>query len=220
MRGHRRGSAGRWPFTCIPSPEHGHRAAARTAAIHHSEQVRQYSVIAFGLRSREAGVRLSTNHGGAVGMIETGRGLHRPAGQRRTVALSGRSASNGSARSAAVGGSAISGSRDQMNDSMCRSGDCASLLPQNPKRWVRIESGVEQARPPPRAQHMISVRRRQLDREITEGTSLTRQEPPALLLLLKENGGGTAPVFDPAGGQTHLARATAATSAAEHDARP
>ena len=67
---------------------------------------------------------------------------------------------------------------------------------------------------------MIFVRRRQLDREITEGTSLTRQEPPALLLLLKENGGGTAPVFDLAGGQTHLARATAATSAAEHDARP
>src|SRR5712691_4954822 len=108
----------------------------------------------------------------------------------------------------------------KMIDSICRSGDCASLLPQNPERWVRIESGVEPAQPPPRAQHMIFVRRRQLDREITEGTSLTRQEPPALLFLLKENGGGTAPVRDLAGGQTHLARATAATSAAEHDARP
>jgi hypothetical protein len=81
-------------------------------------------------------------------------------------------------------------------------------------------SAVARAQAAPPGQHTIFVRRRQLDREITEGPRLTRQEPAGLPFLLRKNGGGTAAVFDLARDHAHLARATAATSAAEHDARP
>ncbi len=43
---------------------------------------------------------------------------------------------------------------------------------------ARWESGIEAAQCPPRAQHTIFVRHRQLDREITDGTRLTRQNHP------------------------------------------
>src|SRR4029450_10900563 len=94
-----------------------------------------------------------------------------------------------------------------------------SNAPVNTPQGALSGARSSRAQPPPRAQHTVFVRCRQLDREIAEGTSLTRQEPPACLLLREENGSGTAPVGDLAGGQTHLARAADGTSAAQHDAR-
>src|SRR5262245_44119773 len=79
-------------------------------------------------------------------------------------------------------------------------------------------SGV--SRRPNHSQHTILVRSGQLDREIGEGTRLTRQEPAGLLLPFGEHGDGTAAVRDLSGDHAHLARATAAASTAEHDARP
>ena len=74
--------------------------------------------------------------------------------------------------------------------------------------------------PSPRAQPTKLVCRRELDGEIAEGTSLTRQDPAGFPLLLREDGGGTAPVINPAGDKPHLARAAAPTPATEHDRRP
>src|SRR5262247_1027833 len=79
-------------------------------------------------------------------------------------------------------------------------------------------SGV--SRRPNHSQHTILVRSGQLDREIGEGTRLTRQEPAGLLLLFGEHGDGTAAVRDLSGDHAHLARAAATPSTAERDARP
>src|SRR5215470_12440236 len=76
------------------------------------------------------------------------------------------------------------------------------------------------SRSPSHRQHPILVRSCQLDREIGEGTSLARQEPAGLLLLFGEHGDGTAAVRDLSGDHAHLARAAAAASTAERDARP
>src|SRR5215510_10382808 len=79
-------------------------------------------------------------------------------------------------------------------------------------------SGV--SRSPSHSQHTVLVCSCQLDREIGEGTSLARQEPAGLLLLFGEHGDGTAAVRDLSGDHAHLARAAAAASTAERDARP
>src|SRR5262249_17307632 len=81
-------------------------------------------------------------------------------------------------------------------------------------------SGVTQAQLAQPGHHTILVRGRQLDREITEGMRLARQDPAGCLFLLLEYGGRAASVLDLAGGQAHLARTAAAPSAAEGDTRP
>lgn len=79
--------------------------------------------------------------------------------------------------------------------------------------------GVMRHQPAPRARAPILVRRRQRDREIGEGASLAREEPPVHLLFLQENGGRATAMLHPARDQTHLARATTASPAAEDNLR-
>lgn len=89
------------------------------------------------------------------------------------------------------------------------------------RRRSSRESGVGTAQPLPRRHRPpILVRRGEFDREIAEGPSLTREEQAALLLLLQENGNRATTMLYPAREQTHLARATTASPAAEDNLRP
>src|SRR6266540_550075 len=88
------------------------------------------------------------------------------------------------------------------------------------RRRLSRESGVGAAQPPPRRHRpTILVRCGEFDREIAQGSSLTREERAVRLLLLQENGGRATAMLHPARDQTHLARATAASPATEDNLR-
>ncbi len=87
---------------------------------------------------------------------------------------------------------------------------------------IRTRSSLDagQHRPVLRRGPAIPVRRGQRHRKVAERLCLARQERTCSLLLVRKNGGRATAVFHLARNQTHLAGATTASTAAEHNPRP